>query len=205
MPGGPERQVRDTAPSTRSLGIATTPTNGHTTWAGSSPTRGACMTRWAMSGSGAGTSTTPTCTAPTECCVAVDGSTSTGAAEPPCGGAATRLIGSTTSDSASLADSPYGPADPGRAQAAGAQARRCRHRFLCGWLARHPARRLMSLSVRSGEGLSLLKDVPAAATFRHSCRCRQQGHRSLPCFVTSGAEDDSGRAVTPSNLCRGRH
>ncbi len=52
---------------------------------------------------GAGTSTTARSTAPTECCAVLGGSTSTGAAEPSYGGAVTRPIGSTTSDSASLA------------------------------------------------------------------------------------------------------
>jgi formylglycine-generating enzyme required for sulfatase activity len=66
---------------------------------GSSRTPGACTTPWAMCGSGAGICTTPRCTAPTGYCAAVGGSTSTGVAVPPCVGAVTRPIASTTSDS----------------------------------------------------------------------------------------------------------
>ena len=89
----PVRPAHGTGGSTRSLGIAATRTSGFTTWAASSPTRGACTTCWETFGTGAGTSTTPRSTAPIGCYVAVGGLTSTGAAGPRCGAAATRPSG----------------------------------------------------------------------------------------------------------------
>src|SRR2546423_7276138 len=96
---GPVRPDRGTGRSTRSRGTAATPAIGSTRWGGSGPTPGACTTWWATPGTGAGTSTAPRSTARTGYCVAVAGSTSTGAAGRRYGGAATRRSRSTTSDS----------------------------------------------------------------------------------------------------------
>lgn len=82
-PAGPARVGRGTGRLARSPGTGVTRGSASMPWAENSPTRGAFTTCSAMSGTGAGTSTTPRSTARTGYSAAVAGSTSTGAAELP--------------------------------------------------------------------------------------------------------------------------
>ncbi len=84
-----------------------------TRWEAGFPTRGACTTCSATSGTGAGTCTTPRCTAATGYCGAAAGSTSTGAAGPRCGAAAIPPSGWTTWASGSLGAPPQQEAATG--------------------------------------------------------------------------------------------
>src|SRR3954454_16103850 len=123
-PAGRRQPAPGTGRSTTSPGTAATLASNSTPSAASSPTPGAYTTCWVTYGSGAGTSTTPTFTAPTECSVAVGGSTSIGAAGRRCGAVATRRCGSTTSGSGSRGRSSAEPCSR-EAQRRGAASGRC--------------------------------------------------------------------------------
>jgi hypothetical protein len=77
-------------------GTAATPSGRSTKWAARSPTRGDFTTCLAMSGNGAGTSTTPRSTAPTGSSAAAGGKTTIGVVGRRCGAAAIRPSRSTT-------------------------------------------------------------------------------------------------------------